>query len=68
MVVGAALLVAAIYWFLPKKLGGARHFFTGPVRPDDEDEEFKDVKLCRVNPSEAEFMGSSPDREGEALE
>lgn len=30
-----ALLIAATYWFLPKKLGGARHFFTGPVRPED---------------------------------
>ena len=30
-----ALLVAATYWFLPKGLGGARHFFTGPIRPED---------------------------------
>jgi hypothetical protein len=33
------LIIALIYWFLPKKCGGARHFFTGPRRPEDEDEE-----------------------------
>ena len=34
-VFSGALLIAATYWFLPKSLGGARHFFTGPVRPED---------------------------------
>jgi hypothetical protein len=30
-----ALIIAGTYWFLPKSMGGARHFFTGPVRPED---------------------------------
>jgi hypothetical protein len=30
-----ALVIAGTYWFLPKSLGGARHFFTGPNRPED---------------------------------
>lgn len=30
-----ALMIAGTYWFLPKSLGGARHFFKGPVRPED---------------------------------
>jgi hypothetical protein len=30
-----ALLIAGTYWNLPKSLGGAKHFFTGPVRPED---------------------------------
>jgi len=41
-----ALVIAAVYWFLPKRLGGARHFFKGPVRPDDEEEEGKEVKIA----------------------
>lgn len=52
MVYGGALFVAATYWFLPKRLGGARHFFTGPVRPDDLDEngpkaEFTEKKIVK---------------------
>lgn len=39
VVYGGALFVAGTYWFLPKKLGGARHFFTGPLRPEDLVEE-----------------------------
>jgi hypothetical protein len=30
-----ALLIATTYWNLPKSLGGAKHFFTGPVRPEE---------------------------------
>jgi hypothetical protein len=30
-----ALLIAGTYWNLPRSLGGAKHFFTGPVRPGD---------------------------------
>lgn len=30
-----ALIIAATYWCLPRSMGGARHFFTGPVRPED---------------------------------
>ena len=38
---GGALIVAATYWFL-----SARHFFKGPVRPEDVAEmEFKEIKL-----------------------
>ena len=44
-VFSGALIIAATYWFLPKSMGGARHFFTGPVRPEDveidENGEFK---------------------------
>lgn len=48
-----ALLIAGTYWFLPKSLGGARHFFTGPVRPEDLDENgmFKDKKFIIKNKS-----------------
>jgi len=35
VVFSGALLIAATYWNLPKSLGGAKHFFTGPVRPED---------------------------------
>ena len=35
VVFGGAILLAGTYWFLPKSLGGARHFFTGPIRPED---------------------------------
>jgi amino acid transporter len=47
VVYGAALIVAGTYWFLPKSLGGARHFFTGPVRPEDVVQEFKEVKFIK---------------------
>lgn len=51
VVYGGALIVAATYWFLPKSLGGARHFFTGPVRPEDvvldENGNFKEQKFIR---------------------
>lgn len=36
-VVGGTLFVAFIYWFLPKSLGGARHKFLGPKRPQDDE-------------------------------
>jgi amino acid transporter len=43
VVYGGALIVAATYWFL-----SARHFFKGPVRPEDVAEmEFKEVKLMK---------------------
>ena len=45
VVFGAALIVAATYWFLPASLGGARHFFKGPTRPEDVVNEFKEVKF-----------------------
>jgi hypothetical protein len=49
VVFGGALLLAGTYWFLPKSLGGARHFFTGPIRPEDvvteQSPEFKEQKL-----------------------
>jgi hypothetical protein len=49
VVFGGALLIAATYWFLPKGCGGARHFFTGPVRPEDViDGEFKEKKLVQL--------------------
>jgi len=35
-VVGLVLIVASIYWFLPKSCGGARHFFTGPKRTNND--------------------------------
>jgi hypothetical protein len=35
VVVGGVSIIALIYWFLPKPYG-ARHFFTGPKRFDDE--------------------------------
>jgi amino acid transporter len=47
-VFSGALLIAATYWFLPKSLGGARHFFTGPIRPEDVVQskvEFHEVKI-----------------------
>lgn len=50
VVFSGALIVAATYWFLPKSLGGARHFFTGPVRPEDfadENADYKEKKLVR---------------------
>jgi hypothetical protein len=51
-VYGSALFIAGTYWFLPKRLGGARHFFTGPVRPEDvvadrEQKEFQEKKLVQ---------------------
>jgi len=50
-VFSGALLVAGTYWFLPKSLGGARHFFTGPVRPEDveldENGEFQEKKFIQ---------------------
>lgn len=53
VVLGWALLVAGTYWFLPKSLGGARHFFTGPVRPEDVVQEIgagtlKEVKFSKI--------------------
>jgi hypothetical protein len=47
VVFGGAILLAGTYWFLPKRLGGARHFFTGPIRPEDVvvNPEFKEQKL-----------------------
>lgn len=33
-VLAGILFVAGVYWFLPKCMGGARHHFTGPVRPE----------------------------------
>ena len=30
-----ALVIAGTYWNLPKSLGGAKHFFTGPIRPGE---------------------------------
>ena len=51
-VFSGALLIAGTYWFLPKSMGGARHFFTGPVRPEDvlvdEKGDFKDQKFMKV--------------------
>jgi hypothetical protein len=51
-VFSGALIIAATYWFLPKSMGGARHFFTGPVRPEDvqvdENGEFKDQKFLKI--------------------
>ena len=50
-VFSGALLIAGTYWFLPKSLGGARHFFTGPVRPEDvvldENGEFQEKKFIQ---------------------
>lgn len=49
VVVGITLFLATVYWFFPKY--GARYNFTGPKRPDDEDEEekdFKEVKIARI--------------------
>lgn len=57
-VFSGALFIAATYWFLPKSWGGARHFFTGPVRPEDVqidgNGEFKEQKFMkmRVNNNE----------------
>lgn len=47
VVYGACLFIAGTYWFLPKGCGGARHFFTGPMRPEDvaAEGEFKEKKL-----------------------
>ena len=48
VVFAAALVVAGTYWFLPKSMGGARHFFKGPVRPEDiaeDNEKFKEIKF-----------------------
>jgi hypothetical protein len=39
VVVFAILLFAGVYWFLPKRLGGARHHFKGPKRPEDIEKE-----------------------------
>ena len=50
VVYGGALIVAGTYWFLPKSLGGARHFFKGPQRPEDQiDDEstFHEKKLVK---------------------
>jgi hypothetical protein len=51
-VFSGALFIAATYWFLPKSWGGARHFFTGPVRPEDvkldENGEFKEQKFIKM--------------------
>lgn len=50
VVFGGALVIAGTYWFLPKSLGGARHFFTGPVRPEDvlENGQYKEQKLVTM--------------------
>jgi len=48
VVFGGALFVAGTYWFLPKSMGGARHFFTGPVRPEDVLEDFHEKKLAKI--------------------
>lgn len=58
--------MASIYWFFPKY--GARTFFTGPPRPDDDDD-VKEVKIggmFRMNSELAgalasNFMTGSPD-------
>jgi hypothetical protein len=41
------MLIAAFYWFFPKY--GARNFFKGPRRPEDEEPEegFKDQKIVQ---------------------
>ena len=48
-VFSGALLIATVYWFLPKRLGGARHFFTGPVRPEELDGKFKERKFVIIS-------------------
>lgn len=47
-VYGGAFIIALIYWFLPECMGGARHFFKGPIRPEDvnSDGYFKEEKLA----------------------
>ena len=40
VVYGGALLIAAAYWFL-----SARHFFKGPIRPEDIAEDYHEVKF-----------------------
>lgn len=42
VVVGATLLLAAVYWFFPKY--GARHFFVGPKH----EETLKQEKLDKL--------------------
>lgn len=50
VVYGGALIVAGAYWFL-----SARHFFKGPIRPEDVAEmEFKEIKLMKKRKSEKE--------------
>jgi hypothetical protein len=36
------LLIAGVYWFFPKY--GARHFFKGPRRPDEDEEDGEEFK------------------------
>lgn len=61
-VFAGALLIAATYWFLPKSWGGARHFFTGPVRPEDvqidENGEFKEQKFIKMPVNNNEYTST----------
>ena len=61
-VFSGALIIAATYWFLPKSCGGARHFFTGPVRPEDvkmdEDGEYKEQKFIKMPVNVIDFSSN----------
>ena len=64
-VFSGALLIATVYWFLPKRLGGARHFFTGPVRPEELDGKFKERKFVIISkqPDALSYAtGASPEK------
>ncbi len=56
VVFGGALVIAGGYWFL-----SARHFFKGPVRPEDVAESLKEVKLVKA-------LGKIPEIIDEKLE
>jgi hypothetical protein len=64
VVYGAALVVAGIYWF-----GGARKWFTGPVRPEDilpgeTEQEYLEKKIVKGDRAVSVFHDtqSSPDK------
>ena len=46
IVVFATMIGAAIYWYLPERLGGARHHFKGPISAipsETEDDDYFDL-------------------------
>ncbi len=70
-VFAGALFIAATYWFLPKSWGGARHFFTGPVRPEDvqidENGEFKEQKFMKMHVNDRSSTANPHISEGNVI-
>lgn len=59
VVYGAALIVAGAYWFL-----SARHFFKGPIRPEDiVDGEFKESKFPKKKTKSESPLAKEPEQE-----